>query len=69
MEKVRVITDRYNQLAELTKPYLRALQLFPEKVKEFFDRILPPVQKEERHSVPEVTRKVKKKTRDEIPVS
>ena len=36
-ERLREVTEKYEKLVEVTKPYLMALQHFPDKVKEFFE--------------------------------
>lgn len=43
------LKEKYDRLMEMTKPYILALQRFPEEVKKFIDRLLPV------HTAPEKT--------------
>jgi len=51
--KLDEMTEKYRRLVEITKPYLLALDQFPEKVRDFFDRLFPPKQKEPERELPE----------------
>ena len=62
-ERLQEVTEKYEQLVEVTKPYLLALQRFPEKVKEFFERLFPQRERAEEKEQPKPTRKPK--TRDD----
>lgn len=62
-ERLREVTEKYEKLVEVTKPYLMALQHFPDKVKEFFDRLFPPRERAEEREAPKPARKPK--TRDD----
>lgn len=62
-ERLREVTEKYEKLVEITKPYLMALQHFPDKVKEFFDRLFPPRERAEEREAPKPARKPK--TRDD----
>ena len=59
--KLAEITARYEKLIELTRPYLEAVQRFPEKVKMFFEKLLPPRE----HPHEQETRITKKQNRDD----
>ena len=59
--KLAEITARYEKLIELTRPYLEAVQRFPEKVKMFFEKLLPPRE----HPREQETRITKKQSRDD----
>lgn len=61
-DKVEEITANYNRLAEIARPYLTALQRFPETVKAFLDRLLPERQQTEERRQPTPERKPKRKT-------
>lgn len=63
-EKLDELTERYNRLVDLTRPYLEALQRFPDKVKEFFGKLFPPRQKEPEQEQPEIKLKHKNRDRD-----
>lgn len=54
------ITERYEWLVEVTKPYIFALQHFPEKVKEFFEKLIPQKERAEEKEQPTPTRKPKR---------
>ncbi len=62
-ERLQEVTEKYERLVEITKPYLMALQHFPDKVKEFFDRLFPPRERAEEREAPKPARKPK--TRDD----
>ena len=62
-ERLQEVTEKYEKLVEITKPYLMALQRFPDKVKEFFDRLFPPRKRAEEREAPKPARKPK--TRDD----
>ena len=62
-ERLQEVTEKYEKLVEITKPYLMALQRFPDKVKEFFDRLFPPRERAEEREAPKPARKPK--TRDD----
>lgn len=62
-ERLQEVTEKYERLVEITKPYLMALQRFPDKVKEFFERLLPQKERAEKREVPKPARKPK--TRDD----
>ena len=62
-ERLQEVTEKYEKLVEVTKPYLMALQHFPDKVKEFFDRLFPPRERAEEREAPKPARKPK--TRDD----
>ena len=60
------LKEKYDRLVEMTKPYVIAMQRFPEKVKDFFDRLLPvhtaPEKKQEKQQEqPRPARKPKKR--------
>ena len=63
-EKLDELTQRYNRLVDLTRPYLEALQRFPDKVKEFFEKLFPPKQKEQEQEQPQIKPKHKNRDRD-----
>lgn len=56
-ERLQEVTEKYNQLVEVTKPYLMALQRFPEKVKEFFEKLFPSKERAEEMEQPMPKRK------------
>lgn len=56
-EGLQEVTEKYNQLVEVTKPYLMALQRFPEKVKEFFEKLFPSKERAEEMEQPMPKRK------------
>lgn len=62
-ERLREVTEKYEKLVEVTKPYLMALQHFPDKVKEFFERLFPQKERAEEREAPKPARKPK--TRDD----
>ena len=61
-DKLKDATEKYDHLVEVTKPYLTALQHFPETVKAFFERILSQKQQTEERKQPMPERKSKRKT-------
>lgn len=61
-DKLNEATEKYDHLVEVTKPYLTALQHFPETVKAFFERILPQKQQTEERKQPMPEKKPKWKT-------
>jgi predicted nuclease with TOPRIM domain len=63
-EKLADMTQRYNQLVELTRPYLEALQRFPDKVREFFEKLFPPKQREREQEQPKIKQKHRSWDRD-----
>ena len=65
-EKLEALTEKYNAVVELTKQYLVALQRFPEKVKEFFEKRLPPREREPEQEQPVIKPKPKKKNEMEL---
>ena len=56
-EKLREVTEKYERLVEITRPYLTALQRFPEKVKEFFEKLIPQKERAEEREQPMPKRK------------
>lgn len=58
-ERYGELKEKYDRLVELTKPYIFALQHFPEKVKEFFGKLLPQKERAEEQEQPMPTRKQK----------
>jgi chemotaxis protein histidine kinase CheA len=60
-ERLQDITERYERLVEVTKPYIFALQHFPEKVKEFFEKLIPQKERAEEKEQPTPTRKPKRR--------
>lgn len=55
------MTAKYEKLVEMTRPYLEAVQRFPEAVKSFIEKLLPP---KEQHQEQEA-KKTKHRNRDE----
>lgn len=60
-EKLQEVTKKYEQLVEVTKPYLIGLQRFPERVKEFFEKLFPPKEWAEEKEQPMPHRKPKRR--------
>ena len=58
-ERLKEVTEKYEKLAEITRPYLMALQHFPDKVKVFFDRLFPHKERAEERKQPKPVRKPK----------
>ena len=58
-ERLKEVTEKYERLVEITKPYLMALQHFPDKVKEFFERLFPQKERAEEREAPKPARKPK----------
>ena len=61
--RLKEVTEKYEKLAEVARPYLLALQHFPDRVKDFFDRLFPQRDRAEEKETPKPTRKPK--TRDD----
>lgn len=62
-ERLAEVTEKYERLVEITKPYLLALQRFPEKVKAFFETLFPQKERAEEREQPKPARK--RKSRDD----
>lgn len=60
-ERFRELSEKYDRLVEVTKPYLMGLQRFPEKVKEFFEKLFPPKERAEEKDQPMPHRKPKRR--------
>lgn len=60
-ERYGELKEKYDRLVELTKPYIFALQHFPEKVKEFFGKLIPQKERAEEKEQPMPTRKPKRR--------
>ena len=58
-ERLKEVTEKYERLVEITKPYLMALQHIPDKVKEFFERLFPKKERDEEREAPKPARKTK----------
>lgn len=58
-ERLKEVTEKYERLAEITKPYLLALQRFPDKVKVFFETLFPQKERTEEREQPKSARKQK----------
>ena len=61
--RLKEVTEKYEKLTEVARPYLLALQHFPDRVKDFFDRLFPSKDRAEERQEPRPTRKPK--TRDD----
>ena len=61
--RLKEVTEKYEKLAEVARPYLLALQHFPDRVKDFFDRLFSSKDQAEERQEPRPTRKPK--TRDD----
>lgn len=59
-EKLRELTEKYERLAELTRPFIAALQRFPDRVRRFFDGLFSDRETEPKHE-PEQRQPVKQK--------
>lgn len=62
-EQLAEVTEKYEWLVEITKPYLLALQRFPDKVKAFFETLFPQKERAEEREQPKPARK--RKSRDD----
>lgn len=62
-ERLAEVTEKYELLVEITKPYLLVLQRFPEKVKAFFETLFPQKERAEEREQPKPARK--RKSRDD----
>lgn len=65
-DKLEELTANYNRLVEIARPYLTALQRFPETVKAFFERLFPERQQTEEQRQPVPEKKPKRKTEWEL---
>ena len=61
--RLKELTVKHEHLTEITKPYVLALQRFPDKVRDFFDKLLPPKEVDEQTKESEA--KQKPKARDD----
>ena len=55
------MTAKYDKLVEMTRPYVEAVQRFPEVVKSFIEKLLPPKE----HKQEQEIRKSNHRNRDE----
>ena len=62
-ERLAEVTEKYEQLVEITKPYLLALQRFPDKVKAFLETLFPQKERAGEREQPKPARK--RKSRDD----